>query len=655
MFKKLNHIKTKLILTFSFFLIIPTIAVGVFGYLKAEKEVTKAITDNIDTNLNLLNSSIDQTINSSIFDIETFSKEITTASYQGESTTELRKELAQYSKLHPEIFSIYVGTSEGDFIEEPIITDTSDYDPRIRDWYKESVENNGQIIISEPYPDITTGDMVVTISKTTADGEGVVGLDLNIKHLQDLIENVQIGESGHALLIDKSQTFIAHPTEEPAAPAEEEYYKKMFEANEGAFDFVQDNEKKYMSFHTNELTGWKIGGTLVYSEIKQAAAPILHNMIIIIVIALILGGCTMYFVIRSIIKPLKVLKEKAITVSKGDLTEQIQIKTNDEIGHLATAFNEMQNSLRVLVQQVEMSAEEVAASSEQLSAISEETTAASQQVASSIQEVASNVEKQAYGAKQSSELLNDFLHNTVEISNSSSVVTKLSYNTLLQAEEGEKVVENNVEQMNSIHESVTESNKMMESLYESTKKVSSILAVITEIAEQTNLLSLNAAIEAARAGEHGKGFSVVADEVRKLAEQSQKSVQEINTIVHTIQNDTENTVQTMLKVNNDVQAGVQISQETIQKFNEIIKSTKEITPQMEEISATAKQLAENIQINATIASDAADMAQKSASITEEIAASSEEQLAAMENVSSSAQSLTTLAEALKSNLSKFKY
>src|SRR5690606_25756729 len=119
------------------------------------------------------------------------------------------------------------------------------------------------------------------------------------------------------------------------------------------------------------------------------------------------------------------------------------------IGHLATAFNEMQNSLRVLVQQVEMSAEEVAASSEQLSAISEETTAASQQVASSIQEVASNVEKQAYGAKQSSELLNDFLHNTVEISNSSSVVTKLSYNTLLQAEEGEKVVENNVEQMNS--------------------------------------------------------------------------------------------------------------------------------------------------------------------------------------------------------------
>ena len=215
-------------------------------------------------------------------------------------------------------------------------------------------------------------------------------------------------------------------------------------------------------------------------------------------------------------------------------------------------------------------------------------------------------------------------------------VSELSHHTTTQAEEGGKAVTNTVNQMNSIHESIMESNAMIKSLYERSKDISSILDVITGIADQTNLLALNAAIEAARAGEHGKGFAVVADEVRKLAEQSQQSAKEISEIVQGIQKDTESSVQLMTRVTGDVQAGVQVSNEAIEKFNQILQSTKEITPQMEDVSATAQQMSASVQEVTSIANELAVIAKGNATTSEEVAASSEEQLASMEEISASA-------------------
>ena len=236
-----------------------------------------------------------------------------------------------------------------------------------------------------------------------------------------------------------------------------------------------------------------------------------------------------------------------------------------------------------------------------------------------------------------------------------SLVSNLSRQTMNHAEMGGKAVKNTVNQMNSISESVIESNEMIKSLNAHAKTVSTILNVITAIADQTNLLSLNAAIEAARAGEHGRGFSVVAEEVRKLAEQSQSSAKDIDTIVQGIQKDTENAVQKMALVTEDVKTGVQISNEAIEKFHEILKGTKEITPQMEEVSATTQQIASAIQeLNAT-ANELSFIAHENASTSEEVAASTEEQLASMEEISASAQALSSLAEELTQSIAQFKY
>lgn len=166
---------------------------------------------------------------------------------------------------------------------------------------------------------------------------------------------------------------------------------------------------------------------------------------------------------------------------------------------------------------------------------------------------------------------------------------------------------------------------------------------------------LNAAIEAARAGEHGKGFAVVADEVRKLAEQSQSSAKEIHHIIEAIQHDTKNSVQTMVRVTEGVDAGVNIANSSLDKFDQILQSTKEITPQMEEVSRTVQTISTRIQEVAATVSDLAIMAKGNAATSEEVAASTEEQLASMEEISASAQALSSMAEDLKKLISIFKY
>ena len=651
----MSNLKVKLIFSFIIILIVPTISIGLLSYSTAKDAVEHEILHGIEQNISLLNSTIDSTLQPKILEMDYFSQITNAKVYQDVNSPELRKEFGQYIKLHPEAQSIYLGTETGVFVQEPRINDTETYDPRKRDWYIQAMENKGETIISEPYADAGNNEMVITVSKSTDDGNGVLAVDLFLTQLQQITNQVKIGDQGYALLLDENKKFIAHPTNDGGTVATEEFYNEMDKKEQGTFTYTLDNEDKIMSFITNDLTGWKVAGNFYTAEIDKAAAPILQKTLLILFISFLIGAGFIIIIVRSIMKPIKNLKEHAITISKGDLTRTIKIKSNDEIGQLGRAFNEMSESLRNLVEKVNVNSTHVAASAEELTAGAEQATDATEQVSHAIQEVASSSEKQTGGVEETAKALDEIAHGVTLITNRSIKVSDLSRHTMNQAEIGGKAVSNTVNQMKSISDSVTESNMMIESLHASSKEVSSILNVITAIAAQTNLLSLNAAIEAARAGEQGRGFSVVAEEVRKLAEQSQHSAKEIDVIVQRIQKETENAVQKMAEVNEDVKTGVQISNEAIEKFQQILKGTTEIVPQMEEVSATTGQIASSIQELNTTTNDLSLIAQENAASSEEVAASTEEQLASMQEISASAVALSKMAEELTQSISQFKY
>ena len=124
-----------------------------------------------------------------------------------------------------------------------------------------------------------TNEMVITVSKTTDDGNGVVAVDLLLTHLQEITNQVKVGDEGYALLLDGNKKFIAHPTEDAGTVANEEFYNDLYKKEQGTFTYTLDNEDKMMSFITNDLTGWKIAGNLYSAELDEAAAPILQKTI----------------------------------------------------------------------------------------------------------------------------------------------------------------------------------------------------------------------------------------------------------------------------------------------------------------------------------------------------------------------------------------
>ncbi|MFJ5624194.1 methyl-accepting chemotaxis protein [Peribacillus loiseleuriae] len=650
-----KNFKTRLLFFFAVILIIPALIVGSLAYLSASKELQENIMTSAAENIQLLDSIIDSTINQKIHDANSFSESVTSRFFEGANIPKLREQFTQYTNLHPEVLSIYIGADDGLFVQEPRVTTASDYDPRKRDWYKDAIEHKGEVLITEPYMDAGTNDPIITVAKVLKDGSGVVAIDLKINYLQEVTNEIKIGKEGYAFLLDGNKHYIAHPTRESGSETKESFFDTMYKSETGTFEYQFDGQAKKMAFTTNKVTGWKLGGTMLVSEVDESASPIFKSTLTVLIIAIIIGAVVVYFVVQSIIKPIKKLKESVITVSKGDLTEKIEIKSDDEIGQLGNAFNDMQESLRTLIQKVELSSEQLAASAEELTANTEQTGIATEQVAISIQEVSSSAEKQTNGVDRNAESLNELTQGIANIAESSSNVAELSLQTTMQAEEGGKAVQHTKEQMNSIHQSVMESNAMIQSLYERSQEISSILDVITEIADQTNLLSLNAAIESARAGEHGKGFAVVADEVKKLANQSQSSAKQISDLIQDIQMDTLDSVHKMAQVTNDVENGLTISDEAFEKFEVILNSMKEITPHMEEVSATAEQMSAGVQEVSSIANELAFLAKGNAATSEEVAASTEEQLASMEEISASAKSLSYMAEELKALIAVFKY
>lgn len=391
------------------------------------------------------------------------------------------------------------------------------------------------------------------------------------------------------------------------------------------------------------------------AETVEDSNNALIQVTIISIIATLLAIALGTIISTLISNPLKRLGAVALQVASGDLNvEKIKIKSKDEVFKLNQAFEKMTENLRDMISGISSNSMQVAASAEQLNASADQSSKATETISTAIQEISSGTEVTTKKIESNSTSLQEVLLGVSRISESAALVSELSRQTTIEAEEGGRFVENNLKQMQFIHESVSQSNDVILLLSQRSKEIGEILSVINAIADQTNLLALNAAIEAARAGEHGKGFAVVADEVRKLAEQSQESTKNIAHLINIIQGDTEESVRIMSEVMQNAESGVRVSEQSSKKFEQILSGTRSMTPQIEEVTATVQQITASIQEVSSAADEISALSQTNSSSTEEVAASTEEQLASMEEINSSAQALASMAEELTTLVNRFK-
>ena len=356
----------------------------------------------------------------------------------------------------------------------------------------------------------------------------------------------------------------------------------------------------------------------------------LRNFSLIFAALLLIGGAPVsYMLIVSITRPLNSITRLARSVADGNLDEVITPAGKDEISLLESALRDMVAALKKHILQAEeksVAAEksakdagvalekanhataEAQRKSEALLATAAKLEEVSSTMSSALSSLSSRIEQSdkhssdaAHRLTEAATAMNEMNATVREVARNASETQRVSSETRQKAEDGEHVVENSLQCIQSVHQVSLELKDDMEKLNDHTRAIAHIMSVISDIADQTNLLALNAAIEAARAGEAGRGFAVVADEVRKLAEKTMASTQEVGSAVAAIQESAAKSSASVGKAVGQIEQATQLAVDSGNALKEIVSAAETTADEVRAIAtASEEQSAASDEINQSI-------------------------------------------------------
>lgn len=403
----------------------------------------------------------------------------------------------------------------------------------------------------------------------------------------------------------------------------------------------------------NESIGEK--HSLSIDHVNRSMNQSVFYLVGINLISIVLGFITLLIISRYISNHLRNVVNATVKIAEGDLTvEPLTYKGKDEIGLLSAAVNQLNENLKNIIVRVTDTSDAVHSSSESLNISSREVKEGSEQMVITMDQLASGAETQASSAADLAEQMNQFVSSVQHSQKDGEEVVASSNQVIHLTEDGAEQMRDSVKQMDRIDRIFKQSVEKVTGLDEKSEQISHLVEVVKGIADQTNLLALNAAIEAARAGDHGRGFAVVAEEVRILAEEVARSVTEITNIVHMIQEETDDVVNTLNNGYADVQTGIEQIEKTGESFNSIEYFISNTVQNITEVANRLKDIATNSEEMNNVINDIAAVSEEAAAGVEQSLAATEETSSAMDEVSNNAEELAKLADQLKNEINIFK-
>ncbi|WP_226503631.1 methyl-accepting chemotaxis protein [Pseudomonas sp. MWU16-30317] len=494
-------------------------------------------------------------------------------------------QLLEQKALTSSFLYTYLGTTEGTFTMRPDEAMPAGYDARTRPWYQ-AAKGTGPAL-TEPYVDAASGKLIITVVSAANKGSqalGVVGGDLSLERVVQIINSLDFGGMGYAFLVSADGKVLVHPDGKLVMKTLTDLYPKNTPRIGTDLSEVEvDGKTRLVTFA--QIKGlpsvdWYVGISVDKDKAYSMLSEFRTSAIIATVVAVIFIIALLGMLIRVLIQPLNTMTRamENIADGEGDLTRRLTIHSQDEFGVLGTAFNRF-------VERVHGSIREVASATEHVNEVALRVVSASNSSMVNSDEQANRTNSVAAAINELGAAAQEIAHNAALASQQASSAREL-------AQEGQQVVDQSIQAMTRLSDLISTSSGHIEMLNSKTVNIGQILEVITSISQQTNLLALNAAIEAARAGEAGRGFAVVADEVRNLAHRTQESAQQVQGMIEELQVGARASVSTMGESQRHSQDSVGIANQAGERLSSVTLRIGEIDGMNQSVAtATEEQTA----------------------------------------------------------------
>ena len=571
---------------------------------------------------------------------------------------EVKSILVDAARVNPDLL-LCLDNNQGDQLvksNDDSLTNVSE-----RDFFQKAIKGTEKYV-SDVILAKTTGKLMVVISTPVRDINanivGVLQANIQLGQLSDYVAELS-QDGSNVYILSRQKTVLAHPNEEYVQNQEDFSSLKFVSEYTGENTTLQtkniNGENVIVSYCSNDLAGWLI---VVERPVKTAMSSVyklLNVYLVMFVAVIIVIVVSSQLFSKLFAKPFVTLSSVMRTIADGELKNfDIEIKSNDEIGQVYQSFKVMNQNLRSLVGNIQLTAGSLASQSLQLSSATDQTSQSLTQVVTTISEMAQGNSDQASMVQTTTDAIsrvNDIVSDATEKTETAADKAQETLNLAIDGQDAIKRQSQKIEENNKYTKAVGESIQQLAAMAD---EIRNIVGVINNIANQTNLLSLNASIEAARAGDAGRGFAVVAEEIRKLAEQSGSSAGKIEDLVKSINGKIQETVLQMNQAKDSVISMEASADDTKKSFDRILGSVTDLAQIVKDVNIAFEEISEQVEEVAKQAIDISAVVEEASAGMEEISASSEEQLAAMETISNSSEELKNMANDLLTQVSKFK-
>lgn len=397
------------------------------------------------------------------------------------------------------------------------------YDCRTRPWYRDA-KNAKKFVPGTMVYDASDSSTSLTglLPIREEDGTllGITGVDININFAVNMINAIRFGKGGRGFLVMQDRQLLSFPElgfkigrylknikdEIKGAQGFTELDSLIWNRDEGS-ESVEMNGEDYTVFYTTlKSLQWKLGILVPSNEIVAPLNDLLKSSIFYLFLGALIMLAAAYYIANPIIRPMEDLavRFRDLAGLEGDLTHQIEVKTNDEIGQVSSGFNRFLEKIRSMVSTIKSRTQQIGVSIGQLVMSTNEMNGNAEKIATQTNEIAT-------ASKQLAQSISQITQNT-----------KMMEKNI--AESGKTISESSGDMekfivgADTLVTGVRNISDSLEGLGEYSDKIEGTISFIDDIADRVSLLALNASIEAATAGEHGQGFQVVANEVKNLSD-----------------------------------------------------------------------------------------------------------------------------------------